>query len=79
MINNVVDHRSNPYNVNCDVVFEPSCQDNSIDGATKFSWSSKTFTYDDLLNTTIVQALEHAQKYDCPTTMYLYDVGKALA
>lgn len=75
MINNVVDMRSNVYNVRCDVAFEPSCQDNSIAGATQFAWSSKTFTYDDLDNTTVVQAIEYAQKFDCPTTMYLYDVG----
>lgn len=76
MINNVVDHRSNKYNVNVDVAFEPSCQDNSIEGATQFPWASKSFAYDELLNTTIVQAIEHAQKYDCPVTMYLYDVGE---
>ena len=78
MINNVVDSRTNVYDVRCDVAFEPSCQDNSIEGATQFSWSSKTFTYDDLLNTTIAQAIEHAQQYDCPVTMYLYNVGEML-
>lgn len=75
MINNVVDHRSNKYNVKCDVHFEPSCHDNSIDGATQFHWGTTTFTHDELLNTTIVQAIEYAHKFGCPTTMYLYDVG----
>ena len=75
MIANIVDHRSNHYNVNCDVVFEPSEHDNSCNGATQFSWGSKEFRYDELLNTTIVMAIEYARKWDCPVTMYLYDNG----
>lgn len=73
MIANIVDERSNKYNVNCDVAFEPSCQDNSIEGATQFGWGSRTFTYDQLTHTTIVQAIEYAQQWDFPVTMYVYD------
>lgn len=75
MICNVVDARSNVYDVRCDVAFEPSQNDNSIKGATQFTWGQDMYTYEDLLNTTIVQAIEFARKFGCPMTMYLYDVG----
>lgn len=78
MINNIVDHRTNKYNVHCDAIFEPSCHDNSIKGATQFTWGTQTFTYEELLNTTIVRAIEHAQKFGCPVTMFLYDIDKAV-
>ena len=73
MITNIIDNRTNSYNVNCDVAFEPSCHDNVIAGATFFSWGDETFTYDQLTNTTIVQAIEYGNKWDCPVTMYVYD------
>jgi len=73
MIANIIDKRSNSYNVNCDVAFEPSCQDNSVKGATQFGWGSKTFTYDQLTHTTIVEAIEYARQWDCAVTMYVYD------
>lgn len=75
MICNVVDRRTNSYNVSCDVAFEPSQHDNSIPGATQFDWGSGLFFYNELFNTTIVQAIEHANKFNCSTTMYIYDVG----
>lgn len=75
MINNIVDKRSNVYNVDCDVAYEPSCQDNSVVGATQFPWASKSFTYEELLNTTVVQAIERGNQFDCPVTLYIYDRG----
>lgn len=76
MIVNIVDHRSNSYNVRIDAVFEPSQHDNSIEGATKFSWGAKEFCYDDMCGTTIVEAIEYANnRYECPTTLFMYDEG----
>ena len=76
MICNVVDRRSNKYDVRVDVVLEPSQHDNVVKGATQFTWGTKEFSYDEMLNTTIVQAIEYAnEKYVCPTTLFLYDVG----
>lgn len=72
MINNVIDRRSNSYKVLVDVAFEPSWQDNSIKGATQFP-KSCTFSYDSLYGVTIVEAMQHAHRWDCPTTMYIYD------
>lgn len=73
MIANVIDKRTNKYDVRCDVAFEPSCQDNSIKGATQF-YRVRVFSYDELRNTTIVQAIEFAQQWDFAVTMYVYDV-----
>ncbi len=73
MIANFIDKRTNKYNVQCDVAFEPSWHDNTIAGATQF-WRTRTFTYDELRNTTIVQAIEFAQQWNEPVTMFVYDV-----
>lgn len=73
MIANIVDKRSNRYNVSCDVAYEPSANDNSIKGATFFSWGGESFMYDQLTHTTIVEAIEYGNQWDCPVTMYVYD------
>ena len=77
MICNIVDHRTNKYDVNVDAIFEPSQHDNSIEGATKFTWGNGTFSYDELLDTTIVTAIEHGNIWDCPVTLFLYNRGIA--
>jgi hypothetical protein len=73
MIANIIDKRTNKYDVRCDVAFEPSCHDNSIKGSTQFYWV-RAFSYDELRNTTIVQAIEFAQQWDFAVTMYVYDL-----
>jgi hypothetical protein len=72
MINNFVDHRSNKYKVLVDVAFEPSWHDNSIEGATQFP-KSRAFTCEFLYGITIVEAIQYANRWDCATTMYIYD------
>ena len=73
MIANIIDERTNKYDVRCDVAFEPSWHDNSIEGATQF-YRVRVFSYEQLQNTTIVQAIEFANQWDCSVTMYVYDV-----
>ena len=75
MISNIVDRRTNTYDVNVDAVFEPCQHDNSIEGATQFTWGNEEFSYDELSGTTIVAAIEYARKWDCPVTLFLYDRG----
>jgi hypothetical protein len=75
MLANIIDRRSNSYDVRCDAVFEPSQHDNSTEGSTKFTWGSEVFDYDEMLDTSIVQAVERCQLWDCPVTMFLYDPG----
>lgn len=73
MIANIIDKRTNKYDVRCDIAFEPSWHDNSIEGATQF-YRTRTFCYDEKRNTTIVEAIEFAQQWDEPVTMFVYDV-----
>ena len=75
MICNIIDRRHNKYDVNIDAVFEPSQHDNSVKGATQFSWGGNEFSYEELSGTTIVAAIEHARKWDCPVTLFIYDLG----
>ena len=76
MICNVIDHRTNRYDVNVDVVFEPSQHDNSIAGASQFTWGQEAFSCEALSNITIVRAIEYAnERWDCPVTLFLYDRG----
>lgn len=73
MIANIIDSRTNKYDVRCDVAFEPSWHDNTIKGATQF-WRTRTFSYEEKRNTTLAQAIEFAQQWDEPVTMFIYDV-----
>ena len=73
MIANVIDKRTNKYDVRCDVAFEPSWHDNTIKGATQF-WRTRSFSYEEKRNTTISEAIEFAQEWDFAVTMFVYDV-----
>lgn len=70
---NVIDRRSNQYDITCDAVFEPSCHDNYCKNATKFE-STNEFTVAELWNTTVADAVVFAEQWDCPVTVYLYDL-----
>ena len=76
-VSNIVDRRTNTYDVKCDAVFEPSWHDNSIEGSTKFDRDDKMPPYREKLNTTIFEAMKYGTRLDGPFTVYLYDVGKA--
>lgn len=71
---NVIDRRTNSYNVFCDVVFEPSYHDNSIEGSSQFDKTNE-FTVDDFNDVSFHKVLTLARKYKCPVTAYLYDQG----
>ena len=73
MIANIIDKRTNKYDVRCDVAFEPSWHDNTVKGATQF-YRVRSFSYEELQNTTIVQAIEFANQWDFAVTMYVYDL-----
>lgn len=74
MISNIVDHRTNKYAVECDVVFEASCHDNSIDGATQFDVDNRGFVQG-MSNTTIYSALMASMQFKGCVTMFIYDLG----
>lgn len=73
-IANIIDNRSNRYDVNIDAIFEPSCSDNSVKGATVFNIERKFF-YDQLYKTTVISAINFAKKWDIPVTLYMYNPG----
>ena len=79
MLANIYDKRTNKYDVNCHVVAEHSAHDNSIKGATKFSWDDENECRCDCLhNTTIASAVAWANDYKCPVTLYIYDQTETL-
>lgn len=74
MIANVVDNRTNKYDVNIDAVFEPSWHDNGIENATKFP-QINSIMYEELCGTTVQEAIHHASQWLYPITLFLYDPG----
>lgn len=78
---NIVDHRSNKYDVEIDVVAEPAWHDNSIKGSSQFKKpnSKKEFYIDGLNKTTLQDAINYINnnnRYnDIPVTIFLYDAG----
>ena len=77
---NILDCRSCKYDVNVDVVFEPSFHDNTADGATQFEddgpeLDEGEFEIDELVDTTVSKAIEYAKKFSIPVTVFLYDKG----
>ena len=81
MIGNIIDRRTNNYCVAVDVIFEPSCQDNSRKGATKFETYANTqhhldyFSYHEMYDTDIEEACKWCINKTMPVTIYLYDAG----
>jgi hypothetical protein len=78
MIANVIDYRTNKYCVDADVIFEPSCHDNSCKGATQFPHAYRKagyFTYYEMYDTTVENACEWANQQQIPVTIYLSDKG----
>lgn len=71
---NIVDRRTNNYDVGVDAVYEPSCRDNNLAGELKAEeydpWSVKQ-----LYNTTVHDAVQYAESFDGPVTIFLYDAG----
>ena len=77
---NIVDHRSNKYCIKVDAVFEPSWHDNSIKDKHKTTTQfpipeTDEFHCEDLNKTTVVEAIEYANRWEQPVTLYLYDYG----
>lgn len=72
MIANIIDNRTNKYNVNIDAVFEPSWHDNSIENATQFP-QINSIMYEELTATTVQAAINHASQWLYPITFFLYD------
>ena len=75
MLWNIVDHRTNKHNVEIDVVFESSSNDNSISGAS-IAELPKSVIFDWEYKTTLSNAIHIANsRWDSPVTIYIYDFG----
>lgn len=75
-VSNIIDRRTNIYNVEVMVIFEDSWHDNDIEGGTKFEQIDKV-DYIGIELTTIETAIKYAAQ-EWPNhyvTLYLYDVG----
>jgi hypothetical protein len=79
MIGNIIDHRTNTSCVDVDVIFEPSCHDNPIKGATQFDEHYREdldyFSYNERYNTTLEKACAWANSKNLHITIFLYDAG----
>jgi hypothetical protein len=77
MLANIVDRRTNPYDVRCDAVFEDSWHDNTVEGATRFPQEAAgpSCGCDMADDTTLAEAAAQAAAYPGPVTVFLYDVG----
>jgi len=77
MIGNIIDRRTNNVCIDVDVIFEPSCHDNSAKGATQFDRHCRKdinyFSYSEMYNTTIEKACEWANSKKIHVTIFLYD------
>lgn len=75
-VSNIIDRRTNKYNVNCLVIFEESWHNNSIEGATQFNDDTEHVLYLCVKSTTIQKAIKYINKnYEHDITIFLYDVN----
>lgn len=73
---NIVDHRTNSYNVNVMAIFEDSYHDNVVKDATQFEVIDDIM-YLGIKETTIEKAIMYATTYiKSRVTLYLYNVGE---
>lgn len=80
---NIIDRRTNSYDIHCYAVAEPSWHDNHVSGATQFPKvpdglnleDSHMLCYDDMRNTTVANAIKRWNELPGPYTVFLYDVG----
>lgn len=74
-VSNIVDKRTNKYDVNCMIVLENSWHDNSIEGATQFDESEEDITCIYIKQTTVQRAIACVNlHYKIHITVFLYDV-----
>lgn len=75
MLTNIVDRRTNKYDVRCDAAIEPSCHDNSVSGSTQFEWTEvgPSECCVEMVDGTVEDAIRLASDRTWPVTIFLYD------
>jgi len=71
---NIVDERTNKYNIRCDAVLEASCHDNGIAGASIFDHQNEGFVQT-LSDVSVRTAIDWANLSDGCITIFMYDVN----
>lgn len=76
MIQNIIDNRKFRYkSSDINIVLEPCFQDNNCENAEQFEVDSGLPSYIEMENTSIKEAIDKANTYLGPMTIYLYDKG----
>jgi len=81
MLVNLIDARSNRYDVHCDAELRPSWLDNGLPGATQFpvirpnTDMAKPMLSLHMPNTCLIEIINLCQTLGFPVTAYLYDRG----
>ena len=80
MITNIVDHRKHTYRwKKVTAIVEPTCHDNSCRDADQADLDESGWIgYDELAETSVLDAILWAQEFPCETTLYLYDLGDGI-
>lgn len=83
-IANIIDNRTNKYHWKfIDAIVEPIWQDNSVKGSDIFDEEisgeilKTVSSYNENVSVSLEQAVNWAQNFKYPVTLYLYDVGTA--
>lgn len=78
-IANVIDKRKRPY-CSCPIhaVIEPSCADNDQPSADQYDPDDPNITtnYEEMPDTSVYLAINWANRFKFPVTLYLYDGGR---
>jgi hypothetical protein len=75
-IHNIIDRRTNKFNVTIEAILEPSSHDNYAKGATQFKENDNDLMVQSITHTTINNVIRYsAQEYKYPVTLFMYDIG----
>lgn len=74
---NIIDRRTNHYNINIMAIYESSCHDNNAVGASQFPdcGPKRELTYFGIAKTKLSKAVKYAKRWNVPVTLYIYDIG----
>ena len=75
-ITNIVDKRTNKYNVDVMAIFEDSWHNDSSENTLQFNITNNGIEYIGIRKTTITRAIKYAEQHiSSDVTLFIYDVG----
>lgn len=76
MIVNIVDRRTRPYRWRkVNIVAEATSHDNSVPDSDQLHSHADDLIYDELLGSTLSEAIAWGQRFEGHVTLYIYDEG----